>query len=130
MLHYTYESGNHRVAVYDGVRRVGECVYHETADGWSIDHTEVDADYAGQGIAAELLAQLVRQARIRRVCLTPVCSYACRAFEKNPDYAAMMPAPKAKEVQPMPQPKSRPKEDPPVRTAVIGNVSAGVLCGM
>jgi predicted GNAT family acetyltransferase len=91
MLYYKYEASKCRVACYDGVALAGECVYHPDASGWVIDHTQVDPAYGGRGIAGELLCRLVRQARIRRVCLTPVCAYARRTFAKNPAYAALMP---------------------------------------
>ncbi|MBJ7688076.1 N-acetyltransferase [Weissella confusa] len=76
-------------------------LFHETAgeldaeilfpainDGqtWSIDHTYVNPSLRGQGIAGQMLAEVVAMAEEAGVTLRPVCSYARKAFFMNPEY--------------------------------------------
>ncbi len=56
---------------------------------WSIDETRVDPDLRGQGIAGQMLAEVVERAKVAGVTLKPVCSYARMQFFKNSDYQAL-----------------------------------------
>ena len=71
-----YEQENQRSAAYDGTAL--------NAGTWSIEHTEVDKAYGGQGIAKQLVYCLIDAARKNNVKILPICSYAVKLFEKDP----------------------------------------------
>ena len=47
---------------YDGDKKIGECDFEETEEGWNIVHTEVDTSYQGQGIARKLVEIILEKA--------------------------------------------------------------------
>ncbi len=49
----------------------------------AITHTFVDESLRGQGIANELMEQLLRKAKKESFLLDPLCSYAQNYFEKH-----------------------------------------------
>ncbi|UTH13918.1 GNAT family N-acetyltransferase [Macrococcus equipercicus] len=51
-----------------------------------IDHTEVDGNLKGQGVAKELVAAGVKEAREKNLKIIPECPYAKKVLEENPDY--------------------------------------------
>lgn len=79
-----YEQENQRSAAYDGTALIGQCNYTLNAGTWSIEHTEVDKAYGGQGIAKQLIYCLIDAARKNNVKILPICSYAVKLFEKDP----------------------------------------------
>ena len=86
MIEIRYEKEKRRSAAYDGEVLAGECDFEEEDGVWVIVHTGVDSAYGGQGIAAMLVEELVKQARTAAKKIRPVCSYAVRQFEKIPEY--------------------------------------------
>ncbi len=65
-----------------------EILFPAINDGqtWSIDHTYVNPSLRGQGIAGQMLAEVVAMAEEAGVTLRPVYSYARKAFFMNPEY--------------------------------------------
>ncbi|GEK32748.1 GNAT family N-acetyltransferase [Kurthia sibirica] len=51
-----------------------------------IDHTWVDNSLRGQGIAAQLVKQVVDFARQSNKLIMPLCPFAKEEFSKNEDY--------------------------------------------
>ena len=51
----------------------------------NIDHTQVDEQLKGQGIAGKLLAEAVKWAREEDIKIYPSCPYVKAAFEKKPE---------------------------------------------
>ncbi|MGP1458571.1 MAG: GNAT family N-acetyltransferase [Treponema sp.] len=80
-----FEEGRKQSAAYDGEKPVGNCTYEEENGVWRVEHTYVDKDYGGQGIAKKLLDCVLDEARKRSVKIVPVCSYVVREFEKHPE---------------------------------------------
>ena len=72
MIKIIFEPEQNRSAAYDNT--------------WTIDHTFVDKDYGGQGIAAKLIDEVVKNARIEKTKIVPQCSYAVKKFETTPEY--------------------------------------------
>lgn len=68
-----------------------EILFPAINDGatWSIDHTIVAPDLRGQGIAAQMLDEVVAMAKAEGVTLRPICSYARKKFFLNPEYQAL-----------------------------------------
>ncbi|MDO5026342.1 MAG: GNAT family N-acetyltransferase [Tissierellia bacterium] len=87
MIEIRYEAENKRSAAYDGDKLVGYETYYVDENGyWVIDHTKVDENYGGQGIASKLVYENVKAARENNKKIIPVCKFAQREFEKKPEY--------------------------------------------
>lgn len=85
-MEFTYEPGRLFHETDDIVD--AEILFPEILGGavWSIDHTYVDPELRGQGIAGQMLAEVVDRATKANVQLKPVCTYARQAFFRNPEY--------------------------------------------
>lgn len=65
---------------------VGEIAYSPVKEGIiSIDHTFVNENYRGQGIAGKLLNEVLDYADSNNLKIVPVCSYAKFAFKNKPE---------------------------------------------
>ncbi|MBD8504952.1 N-acetyltransferase [Hoyosella sp. G463] len=58
----------------------------------SLTHTEIGKAYAGQGLASQLLEQVLDEARERELAVLPFCPFAQRYIQKHPSYADLVPA--------------------------------------
>lgn len=58
----------------------------KTNDILTIDHTEVDEEMEGQGIAGKLLHKAVEFARVENLKIDPLCPYAEVQFQRNESY--------------------------------------------
>ena len=77
-----FDEGSLGAVAFDGDKRVGECVFQESPEGWVIYHTEVSPEYEGKGIAKRLVYKLTEEAEHRRIPVIPTCSYAKKVLEK------------------------------------------------
>ncbi|MGV2941640.1 GNAT family N-acetyltransferase [Mesobacillus sp. LC4] len=87
---YTEEDGRFVAKDADGLE-VGEVTY--TRDGDEvliIDHTGVDPANRGQGVAEELVRQVVEKAKYEGLKVEPVCSFAQREFERKSEYKEVL----------------------------------------
>jgi predicted GNAT family acetyltransferase len=50
-----------------------------------VDHTTVDRELRGQGLAERLYRHMVDYARANRIRVVPVCSYIVSMFERHPE---------------------------------------------
>jgi predicted GNAT family acetyltransferase len=48
-------------------------------------HTEVDEKLRGQGVASNLLAEMVNYARKQKLKVVPLCPYVYHHFERQPE---------------------------------------------
>lgn len=70
----------------DGLE-VGEITYSRGGnDVLIIEHTGVDPDYRGQGLAEDLVEKVVEKAKKEGLKIKPVCSFAKKEFEKKEEY--------------------------------------------
>ncbi len=76
MIRVVFEKEKDRSAAYDGDRQIGECDFVPAGKVWRIVHTGTDPEYGGQGIAARLVSEVIRQAGKRNIPLSATCSYA------------------------------------------------------
>ncbi|MGY4691296.1 GNAT family N-acetyltransferase [Salibacterium sp. K-3] len=60
--------------------------YHDNDSNIVIDHTGVDEELRGQGIAKELVANVVDKARAENKQIIPECPYAEKQLKKNDAY--------------------------------------------
>lgn len=76
-----------RAAAYDGEKFVGKCTYVVGSDNvWTLDHTIVDPNYGGKGIAGALVAAVADMARAAKTKIIPQCSYAAAVFARKSEY--------------------------------------------
>ena len=52
----------------------------------SLTHTEVSSTLKGQGIGQKLVAYAVDYARKHQLKITPICPFAKKQLENNPEY--------------------------------------------
>lgn len=65
---------------------IAEITYPENEDGvCTITHTIVDSSLQGQGVAGKLTQEAYNDMKARNKKVKPVCSYAQKWFENNPD---------------------------------------------
>ena len=87
MITYKYiKSEDRSVALGETGKEIGECTVTVHPKYWSIDHTYVNPENRGQGIARGLLEAVVEAARKAGVKLQPICSYAVKAFQKIAEF--------------------------------------------
>lgn len=90
MIKIVFEPDKKRSAAYDDGKEIGECTYSASDNLWIINHTFVDDGYGGQGIAGKLVEELVKQARVQKMEILPLCSFAHREFRKKKEYADVL----------------------------------------
>lgn len=59
--------------------------YRKAGDVVTIPHVETPAAARGTGAAGRLMAEVVLHARIHKLKIVPVCSYAVAWFRRHPD---------------------------------------------
>lgn len=68
--------------------KVGDAVaiadYHMNGDRIAITHVEVPEELRGGGIAAQLMAGVVDNAKSRGLTIVPICSYAVSYLRRHP----------------------------------------------
>lgn len=82
-----FEESKHRAAAYDDAHKkvVGVCTFSNSQGLWIIDHTQVDEGMKGEGLGKQLVDRVVEEARGNRVKVLPLCPFAKRLFDENPD---------------------------------------------
>lgn len=90
MIKIIYEPKRNRAAAYDDDKIIGESTYSKSDKIWIIDHTFVEKNYGGQGIATKLVAEVVNQARENNVKIIPLCPFAKREFDKREEYSDVL----------------------------------------
>lgn len=78
--------GEYRAHV-PGNDEVGRLTWVEQGDARLADHTLVPRALEGKGIAAQLVARMVADARSEGFKIRPACSYVVAAFQRHPDWA-------------------------------------------
>lgn len=67
-------------------KRIGEMVYSRVDEHIiNIEHTEVDPDYKGKGLAQKLMAKAIEYARENQQKIIPTCAFAKSVFDKKPE---------------------------------------------
>lgn len=86
MIEVNYHKLEQRSVAFDKGTEIGECTYSVEDNMWVINHTFVDSQHGGRGIAKQLVELLVHEARQAGVTVRATCSYAVRLFAKTSDY--------------------------------------------
>ncbi|MCW2411095.1 MULTISPECIES: GNAT family N-acetyltransferase [unclassified Sphingobium] len=66
--------------------------YERDGDTLAITHTFTPPVLRGKGVAADLVAGLLDDARARGLKIRPVCSYVVTYFERHPDQRDLLAA--------------------------------------
>lgn len=87
----TVETDTRVAFVDDEGDQIGQITFQQLGeDTLVLDHTGVNPDYRGQGIAQKLMALAVDKARREGKKIIPECSFAVREFERVPEYADVL----------------------------------------
>ncbi|WP_339229208.1 GNAT family N-acetyltransferase [Oceanobacillus sp. FSL K6-2867] len=84
----TINKGENKFYVGDNIKEpLAEITFIQIGDTKIvIDHTYVSDELRGQGIAGELVEQVVLFAREKNRKITPLCPYAKNKIEKTPEF--------------------------------------------
>lgn len=52
----------------------------------TLDHTETEPDYSGEGLASSLVEHSVNYARKNKLLIDPLCDYAAAQFKRHEEY--------------------------------------------
>lgn len=55
-----------------------------------IDHTEVNEGHNGKGFGKMMVAKAVAFAREKNIKIIPLCPFAKKVFDKNPEYSDVL----------------------------------------
>ncbi len=79
--------------IYDDGVRAGLASYSISGDRISLTHTETSPEFAGRGLAKQLITSALDQARARHLMVVPICPYALRVITENQEaYLDLVPA--------------------------------------
>lgn len=83
---------DHRYEVVVDDQVAGFADYRLGEDRITFTHTEVDDEYAGQGLARQLVSHALDDARRRHLGVVPECSYVAKSIAKDPgQYLELVP---------------------------------------
>lgn len=87
---HTSSEGQNYFAISNGAQKIGILTYSMPTPGvMVIDHTEVDADHQGKGLARQLVMAAVNFAKENNLKVNPLCPYADRVFKASPELSAI-----------------------------------------
>ncbi|QIK57611.1 N-acetyltransferase [Erysipelothrix sp. HDW6A] len=75
----------------DNGDEIGEVTYQQAGENiLIIDHTYVNPDYRGQGIAEDLVKHVVDLAREINKVIMPLCPFAAQEFKRKAEYSDVL----------------------------------------
>ena len=87
VISYHFDPAHRQIlALNESGDQIGEITYHAHGGFWGVNHTGVRPEYRGGGIARDLVANLVAEARKAGVRLGATCSYAAKVMERTAEY--------------------------------------------
>ena len=81
MVRIEFNREQKRAIAFDEDTLVGECTFEENDNIWNINHTFVNGNYQGQGIARNLVNIVIENAQKENKKLIADCSYAAKILE-------------------------------------------------
>jgi hypothetical protein len=83
----------HRYEVWVGDELAGHTKYRQVEGStYAFDHTEVDEQFEGRGLAGRLVQEALDDARRRGWAILPFCEYVQSWLARNPAYVDLVPA--------------------------------------
>lgn len=83
MIRIEFDIKQKRAIAYDDEILVGECTFEENGNVWNINHTFVNGNYQGQGIAKALVNKVIENSAKENKKIIADCSYAAKIIENN-----------------------------------------------
>ncbi len=84
--HGTDHAGEYHAHVA-GERAIGRLTWVQQGAVRAAEHTLVPPEIGGRGVAGQLVAALIADARAQGFKIDPVCSYVAAQFKRHPDWA-------------------------------------------
>lgn len=80
MIKIEFDKNLKRAIAYDDNVLVGECTFEENDNVWNINHTFVNGNYQGQGIAKRLVNEVINNGKKEGKNFVADCSYAAKVL--------------------------------------------------
>ncbi|GFH43041.1 N-acetyltransferase [Lactococcus hodotermopsidis] len=92
MANFTFEDQGNQIVLLDSTigEQVGEIAFLESENTLIIVHTGVEPNYRHQGLAEQLVFQVVEKARQEGKKIFPICPFAKKEFDEKADYADVL----------------------------------------
>ncbi|KRM67604.1 GNAT family N-acetyltransferase [Apilactobacillus ozensis] len=87
-MDFSYEPG--RFYMQNDNELIAEIKFEINNNVLSINHTFVNNNYRGKGIARKLILKVISYAQQHNLLIKPVCSYAVKFFEHTDKYNALL----------------------------------------
>lgn len=68
-------------------REVGVAAYHRDGRDWIFDHTVVEPEHSGKGLAGRLVSYALDEVVAAGGVIVPACSYVAGYVTRHPEYA-------------------------------------------
>ena len=75
--------GNGSFIIKHEKQQVGEMTFSLTDHEISVDHTEVEPEFEGKGLAKKMFLKMIEYAREKKLKVVATCSYVQKQIEKN-----------------------------------------------
>ena len=76
-----------RFFIEENDKQIALMTYKKSGNGLiTIDHTEVDSNFRGEGIGEDLVAEAVKFARENDLKIRATCPYAKKIIDKTPEF--------------------------------------------
>jgi uncharacterized protein len=73
-----------------GSEVVGFLTYHERPGRMTLIHTEVDAEFEGEGVGSRLVSGALDDIRRRGLTVVPICPFVSAYIRRHPEYADLV----------------------------------------
>ncbi|WP_298306204.1 GNAT family N-acetyltransferase [uncultured Erythrobacter sp.] len=88
ITHQAHGDGGKYIAKVSGETATGHLEWEPDGEGVRVaTHTIVPSEIGGRGIAAQLVEELIADAREHGFKVVPQCWYVAKKFDQNPDWA-------------------------------------------
>ncbi len=77
-----FKKNNNKIYLEDNNKIIAEIEYEEKNNAYIVTHTYVDESLRGQGIAKQLVEQVIEEAKKNNKEITATCSYAKKILNK------------------------------------------------
>jgi predicted GNAT family acetyltransferase len=83
--------GQHRYEIRVAEDLAGFVQYRRREGLIALIHTEIDSRFEGQGLASQLIADVLDEARDAGVRVLPFCPFVNGYISRHPEYVALVP---------------------------------------
>ncbi|WP_106213096.1 GNAT family N-acetyltransferase [Glaciihabitans tibetensis] len=85
-----FRDGNGKYELVDRGTVIGVSVYRDSGNRRLFTHTEIDSEYAGKGLASQLVKFALDDVRAKGKRVVAICPLVVSFIAKNPDYADLV----------------------------------------